>query len=209
MSVTPRGPTGAAPLPPADMSARDLPIRVVAAGEPLYRVHSSRRDPIFFGPGAGNPPTYRFDSLSGRFGVFYVAPGPDAAMIETLLRQPQRLTVDYSEIQERSLTKLRAGRDLRLVSAMANDLSRLGTTAALSTGPYDPCGAWSDALFDHPAVPDGILFCSRHNPNEPCIALFERADFALVISSTKPLSTMLQEVGVLLDHHGKSLFGVP
>lgn len=209
MSVAPRGPTGSAPLPPADLSAHDLPIQVVAKGEILYRVHSSHRDPIFFGPGAGNTPTYRFDSLSGRFGVLYIAPGPDAAMIETLLRQPQRLTADYSEIRGRSLSTLRASRDLRLVSATGNDLSRLGTTAALSTGPYGPCGAWSDALFDHPAVPDGILFCSRHNPDEPCIALFERTDFAFVISSTTPLPAMLTEVGVLLDRHGKSLFGVP
>jgi len=188
---------------------RDLPIRVVAAGEPFYRVHRSHHDPIFFGPGAGNPPAYRFDSISGSFGVLYVAPGPDAAMIETLLRQPQRLTVDYSEIRDRSLSTLRAGRDLRLVSATGNDLSRLGTTAALSTGPYDPCGAWSDALFDHPAVPDGILFCSRHNPDELCIALFERKDLAFVISSTTPLPAMMAAVGALLDRHGKSLFGVP
>ena len=209
MSVAPRGPTGSAPLPPADLSVRDLPIRVVAAGEPLYRVHRSHHDPIFFGPGAGNPPAYRFDSISGRFGVLYVAPGPDAAMIETLLRQPQRLTVDYSEIRDRSLSTLRADRDLSLVSATGNDLSRLGTTAALSTGPYDPCGAWSDALFDHPAVPDGILFCSRHNPDELCIALFERKDLAFVISSTTPLPAVLTEVGALLDRHGKSLFGAP
>lgn len=209
MSVTPRGPTGAAPLPPADLNARDLPIRVVAAGEFLYRVHSSHRDPIFFGPGAGKPPAYRFDCLSGRFGVLYVAPGPDAALIETLLRQPQRLTVDYSEIRDRSLSTLRADRDLRLVYATGSDLSRLGTTAALSTGPYDSCGAWSDAIFDHPSAPDGILFNSRHNPDEPCIALFERGDFAFAISSVTPLPAMLTEVGVLLDRHGKSLFGAP
>jgi hypothetical protein len=209
MSVAPRGPTGSAPLPPADLSLRDLPIQVVAAGEPLYRVHRSHHDPVFFGPGAGNPPVYRFDSISGRFGVLYVAPGPDAAMIETLLRQPQRLTVDYSEIRDRSLSMLRADRDLRLVSATGNDLSRLGTTAALSTGPYDPCGAWSDALFDHPAGPDGILFCSRHNPDELCIALFERKDLAFATSSTAPLPAMLTDVGALLDRHGKSLFGAP
>ena len=191
------------------MSVRDLPIRAVAAGEPLYRVHRSHHDPVIFGPGAGNPPAYRFDSISGRFGVLYVAPGPDAALIETLLRQPQRLTVDYSEIRDRNLSTLRADRDLRLVSATGNDLSRLGTTAALSTGPYDPCGAWSDAFFDHPAVPDGILFCSRHNPDELCIALFERKNLAFAISSTTPLPAMLTEVGTLLDRHGKSLFGAP
>ena len=88
MNVAPKGPTGFAPLPPADLSLRDLRIRVVVAGEPHYRVHRSHHYPIVFGPGAGNPPAYPFDSISGCFGILYVAPGPDAAMIEALLRQP-------------------------------------------------------------------------------------------------------------------------
>jgi len=188
---------------------RDLPIMEVAAGDPLFRVHRSDLGPIFFGPGAGNPPSYRFDSISGRFGVLYISPGPDAAMIETLLRNPQRMTVDYSEIKSRSLSVLHADRNLRLVAAMGENLSRLGTTAALATGPYDPCGTWSDALFDHPDAPDGILFSSRHNPDEPCIALFERTDVSLVIADSTPLPSMLGQIGALLDRHGKSLFGAP
>jgi len=209
MRKAPRGTRGEAPLPPADLHARHLPIREFAAGEPLYRVHRSDLGPVFFGPGAGNPATYRFDSISGRLGVLYIAPGPDAAMIETILRQPQRLTVSYIEMKERSLTTLHADRNLRLVATMGENLSRLGTTAALATGPYDPCGKWSDALFDHPEAPDGILFASRHNPEETCIALFDRTDFVLTASETRPLPSMLAEVGALLDRHGKSLFGAP
>ena len=209
MSKPPRGTPGEAPLPPADLHTRDLPIMEIAAGEPLYRVHCSDLGPVFFGPGTDNPPNYRFDSISGRFGVLYIAPGPDAAMIETILRQPQRLTVSYNEIKERSLTTLHANRNLRLVAAMGENLFRLGTTAALTTGPYGPCGMWSDALFDHPQTPDGILFASRHNPEEACIALFSRADLVPTASATTPLPSMLGEVGALLDRHGKSLFGAP
>ena len=209
MSAAPRGTTGEAPSPPKDLASRALPIEEVAAGTPLYRVHRSTLGPVFFGPGAGQPPTYRFDPASGRFGVLYIAPRPDAAMIETLLRQPQRLTLDWSEISGRSLSRLVSDRPLRLVAAVGQNLSRLGTTAAISTGPYESCAAWSDALFDHPDAPDGLLFNSRHNPDEPCIALFERANFKLKVEKTTPLTTMSNKVGVLLDRHGKSLFGAP
>lgn len=209
MSTAPRGGTGEAPYPPADLHQRDLPLNRIPAGDPLFRVHCSNLAPVFYGPGPGKPPSYRFDCLSGRFGVLYIAPGPDAAMIETLLRNPQRLTVSYSDIRIRSLSILQATRDLHLVEAMGAHLSRLGTTGAMSTGPYDPCGAWSDALFDHPDRPDGILYASRHNPDEACIALFERPDITLEEVKTTPLSDMRHDVGALLDRHGKSLLGAP
>ncbi|MGP3699631.1 RES family NAD+ phosphorylase [Rhodobacter sp. NSM] len=209
MSTTPRGPTGEAPLPPADLALRRLPITEIGSDADLFRVHRSGLDPVFYGPGAGLPPVYRFDSPGGRFGVLYLAPGPDAALVETLLRQPQRLTVDYREIAVRSLSILRANRPLRLVAAQGANLSRLGTTAALATGPYDPCGAWADALFDHPETPDGLLFSSRHNPDETCIALFERKDIVLTRQKSIPLPDMLADVGRLLDRHGKSVFGAP
>lgn len=209
MSRAPRGTTGEAPGPPSDLHSRSLPLESLWAGELIYRVHRSDLSPVFFGPGSGNPPAYRFDCLSQRFGVLYIAPDPDAALVETLLRNPQRMTVGYHEIAQRSLSVLQADRALRLVDATGANLSRLGTTAALATGPYDPCGAWSDALYDHPEAPDGILFASRHNPDELCIALFERSDITLSIADTTPLPSLLPLVGRLLTWHGKSLIGVP
>ena len=130
-------------------------------------------------------------------------------MIETLLRQPRRATVDYREIADRSLALMMADRSLRLVSATGPNLLRLGTTFALSTGPYEPCAQWADALFDHPDTPDGILFGSRHNPEELCIALFEKPDIALTVVETVPLTSHLKQVGEILDRHGKSLYGGP
>lgn len=207
--MPPRGGSGQAPPPPKNLRARKLPIATIDAGTPFFRVHRTAHDPIFFGPGEGRSPTYRFDPQSGRFGVLYCAPDPDAALIETLLRNPQRLTVDYREIATRSLSRLSANRALKLVVATGQNLSRLGTTAALSTGPYAPCGQWADALFDHPQAPDGILYASRHNPDERCLALFDRADIRLSVIDTDPLARMLGRVGALLDRHGKSLFGAP
>ena len=208
MSAVQRGPDGAAPLPPDWLDNVSLPIISIAPRSNLYRVHAKHNDPVFFGPGAGKPPAYRFDPASGAFGVLYAAPHPDAAMIETLLRNPLRLTVDYKAIESRALSILKAGRDIRLVQAYGDGLSKLGTTAALSTGPYEACALWSDALYRHPDAPDGILYASRHNPEALCVALFKKADCGLEAHNTVPLTDMLIDIGALLDRHGKSIFGL-
>jgi hypothetical protein len=163
----------------------------------LYRVHRSTRDPVFFGPGAGNPATYRFDSLSGTFGVFYAGLGMAGAVVETLLRNPARKMVDYAGIDSRALTLVHSGRELRLVRLHGNGLQQLGCDNAISTGPYDPCGAWSDGLWAHRSAPDGIAYQSRHDPEEICLALFERPDLALVSDRTTNLRDMLPAVAEL------------
>lgn len=199
---------GAAPEPPDWLPSTPLPIETLPAGTGLWRVHRKTHGALFFGPGEGVPPTYRFDSASGRFGVLYAAPKLEGAVVETLLRAPSQLTVDFSEIRRRAASLLVSARELRVVAAVGANLSKLGTTAALSTGPYRVCGLWSDALFLHPEAPDGLLYASRHDPDERCIALFARADLDLNVVSTRDLEDLLPEVMRIIDRHGKSLTGV-
>jgi hypothetical protein len=45
-------------------------------------------------------------------------------------------------------------RDLRVVTLYGSVLQAVGTDNAISTGPYEPCGLWSDAFWDHPDQPD-------------------------------------------------------
>lgn len=205
MSAAPVRPAGAGLPPPTDLLDRRLPLRRLARGMGLYRVHHAAHAPIFFGPGAGRPPTFRFDAASGRFGVLYVAEGRAAPLIETLLRNPQQLSVSRSQIEARAMSRLSAARRLSLVDATGANLSRLGATAELFTGAYDVCGRWSDALWDHPQRPDGILYPSRHDPGEECIALFQRGDLVLTVEDTKPLMQLAAEIARVLDAHGKSL----
>ena len=205
----PPDPDGSVPPPPAWLDSHPLPLDEHPAARPIHRVHRSACGPVFFGPGAGAPPTYRFDSAGGAFGVLYAAPEPDAAIIETLLRTPTRRFVDArKELMPRALTILRPNRSLRLVRAHGDGLSRLGTTAAISTGAYAACQEWADALFRHPDRPDGVAFCSRHNNRELCFALFERSDYELEIETTTPLAHLATTIGALLDRHGKALSGL-
>jgi hypothetical protein len=177
------------------------------AGEPLFRVHRSEHAPVFFGPGEGRPPTGRFDPASGRFGVLYAGLSLDAAVAETLLRSPQRRLVAFGEVTARSLSLLRPATTLRLVHLQGANLNQLGTDASIATGPYSPCGQWSEALFEHPDTPDGIAYASRHNPDELCAALFRRTDRhpALKVVSTTPLLALGTELAMVLRRHGKGL----
>jgi hypothetical protein len=175
------------------------------AGTPLFRIHRAVHGPIFFGPGSGEPPTYRFDSASGAFGVLYVALDFAGALVETLLRNPRRKMVGESEIEARSVSVLRCRRDLAVVRLYGAGLQRLGLDNSISTGPYEPCGAWADALFAHPEAPHGVAFRSRHDPDQICLALFERPGLILDADPPVRLADRLAEVAKALGRYGKSL----
>ena len=175
------------------------------AGSVFHRIHRTTLDPVFFGPGAGVPPTYRFDSGSGRFGVLYVGLSHACALAETLLRNPQQ-----ADGRHRRDCRSRGGRiDLSptasVVKLYGAGLQTVGTDNAISTGPYAPCGLWSDALWDHSDRPDGIVYRSRHDSDQLCVALFQRLDMEFEIRSTGPLITMSKEVAALLERYSKSL----
>ncbi len=205
MTSPARGPSGAAPFPPDWLMAAKLPITTVPAGQVFHRIHRSHLDPMFYGPGAGVDPIYRFDSASGRFGVLYIGHAFAGAFAETILRNPQRLMVSEREIVSRSVTGLVSRTDLRMVTMHGFGLQALGTDNSISTGPYEPCGAWADALWDHPEGPDGIAYLSRHDPSEVCYAVFERTTIAFDVKGTHPLAVKQSEVAALLDRYGKSL----
>ena len=204
-SIEKRGPSGAALPPPGWLDSKPLPADVFPAGTMFHRIHRSTLPPVFFGPGKDIRPINRFDSTSGRFGVLYLGLSRRGALAETILRNPQRLMVATSEITSRAATELRVQRDLRIVRMHGTGLQALGTDNAISTGPYEPCGQWADALSDHPDRPDGLAYQSRHDPGEICIALFERLDLTITVAETKPLTAMLKDVAALLDGYGKSI----
>ncbi len=204
-----RGPSGRAPPPPPWLADVPLPIHRVPADTPLHRIHRIGNGPIFFGPGAGQPPTSRFDSLSGAFGVLYVGLSLDVALAETLLRNPARKMVSFPAIAERASCELQSHRHLRLVALHGPGLQQVGCDNAISTGPYDPCGAWADALWAHPDAPDGIAYPSRHDPSQISLALFSRPDLQLVAAPSVPLADQLPFVAHLLAGYGKSVTDLP
>ena len=90
-----------------------------------------------------------------------------------------------TEIADRAATELRCRRAIRVVKLYGAGLQAVGTDNAVSTGPYEPCGLWSDALWDHSDRPDGIAYQCRHGSNELCIAIFERPDMELEVKARR------------------------
>lgn len=172
-------------------------------------MHRTKHQPIFFGPGPGTPPTYRFDSASGSFGVLYVAFRFAGALVETLLRNPRRTMVAQADIEARASSVLRCRRALRIVQLHGAGLQILGLDNSISTGPYAPCGAWADALWAHPEAPDGLAFRSRHDPDQLCLAIFERAGGSFEVEPAVRLVDQLPEVAKILGAYGKSLAPTP
>lgn len=205
------GPSGAAPLPPPWLATRSLPIVNIPSGTRLFRIHQLAHRAVFFGPpvdpatGERQAPTYRFDSASGSFRVLYAAEQFEGAFVETILRNPQLTLVSRNYITLRCVTELAFSRDLRLVDMRGRGLSRIGTTNAISTGPYAPCWTWSDYLYSHQDRPDGIAYASRHNPLQICYAIFERYNFSVIPGQPIPLAEMLPEIRRILRHYHKIL----
>ena len=201
-----RGPVGPPTAPPADLASRALPLVEFGRGSTFCRIHRSEHGAVFFSPGPGRPPAGRFDSAAGRFGVLYAGLGFDCPFAEVLLRNPARRIVSLPEIEVRSFAVLALGADARLVDLTGPGLSRLGLDARLLSGGYDVCGAWADALHDHPERPAGVLYPSRFDPSGRCVALFERAapDIRPAAESV-PLGELLPEVAAALDRYGKAL----
>lgn len=198
------GPHGHAPAPPAWLATAALPIVAYAAGAAFCRCHRTRDAPIFFGPPPGSRPKFRFDAPRAEFRTLYVGLSLEAAIVETLCRNPARRTVDFVDLELRSRAVLTSAAQLRLVKAHGDGLAQLGTTAALATGPYAASRVWAHFLWSHKEQPDGLVYPSRHNPELLCAAIFDRSH-ATFTASTSPLLADAASLAAILLRHGKSV----
>ena len=176
-----------------------------SGGGSVVRIHRLAHGPIHFSPGEGNPPLGRFDSYYGRFGTLYCAPDFEGAFVETILRNPGRSLVSLAEIETRGLSVISIQRDVQLVDLTGSGLSRLGLDARFLSGPYELCGTWADAFHDHPSAPSGIIYPSRFDPSQHCVALISRlAPDIAAMTAPAPLGERLTDVAAAFDRYGKA-----
>lgn len=198
-------PSGHASRPPAWLKTITLPTTTLPKGTSWWRCHRTVEAPVFFGPGAGNPPLHRFDAPAAEYQVLYAAMDYDGAFVETLLRNPARRTVDERDLAIRNMAVLKSDTPLKLVQAYGANLSSIGTTVAISVGKYTASRNWSLAFWEHPDRPDGMIYSSRHNPNLLCVAIFERPHSSISVDHTAPLLSDRRRVSTVLITHGKVL----
>jgi hypothetical protein len=156
--------------PPSDLSRRELPIKRLR--QPFHRVHAAGFGAIYF----GQPGRYdnRFDI---DIGVMYVALEAEGAFLEAVLRDcglggDVRL-LGEAFLASRLLSTIEFTRELRMVDISDDGAATLGLDMRISTGSdYRLSQAWAHALWDHPQRPDGLLYASRHNASQRCVAVF-------------------------------------
>jgi len=174
------------PEPPGDLHDRVLPL--IPASGPWARAFRLDRDPLYFGRGGDQ----RFDDPAREFGVCYCGADEACAFIETL---PAQVTVGATSIlgvREAALQArgwatvelLPQTEPLWLVDMTGPGLAHLGANADLSSCPdYAVPQRWSRALWSHPQGPSGLLYRARHDPSLLSIALFDRADGRVAMTS--------------------------
>lgn len=162
-----------APLPPPDLSTRKPDIVTLKRGSLCHRFHNARYDPVHFDRGPGG----RLNAPDGAYGVLYVSERPAGAFAESFLREPGRTQLAADMIARKAYAQCLVSRPLRLVRMAGPGLAKIGATAEIPHGslPYDAPQLWSQALHAHPGGFDGIAYSARHDDDEVCYALFERA----------------------------------
>jgi hypothetical protein len=163
---------GPHPNPPSDFDSYPLP--TFTARSPWFRFHPGHRDPIHFGRSGRN----RFDDPTETFGVLYLGADPECSFIETYGQKLQRF-LTAEEIGKRTLSIVSASRSIVLVDLTGEGLAHIGADSRLAAGEHRISQLWSRAFFDHPSLPDGIIYPARHDPSRRAIALFERPDIEL------------------------------
>lgn len=87
-----------------------------------------------------------------------------------------RVVAGEDQLRERRFARIETDARLRLVNLTDGaSLARLGAPARLSTGDYALSRAASLALWNHPDLPDGLLYRALHAPERFAVAIFDRA----------------------------------
>jgi RES domain len=189
------------PEPPSDLERRRLPLETLGRGQLIHRIHLTAKEPKFFGR-TGN---WRFDSPDRSFGTLHAALSEQACFVETLLRGSGRF-VAQSELEIRSLCRIRVIRDLRLARLHGPYLARLAASAVVTAGPdYALSQRWARAIHAHPDRPDGILYRSNYDNDQFAVVLFDRAAGRIDDGVSTPLLSDLTLLGRILNLYKASV----
>lgn len=102
------------------------------------------------------------------------------AFAETCLLGVGDRFVHRSYFRARCFSEIEVIAPLRILSLHGPGLARIGATSAVASGSHVASRDWSRAIYEHPDLPDGIAYRSKHDDGEHCIALFGRASDSIV-----------------------------
>lgn len=159
-------------LPPSRDRLIAFPVRRLAPGDTLHRIHRREHGVFWFSclPDGGK----RYD-LPPPNGACYTARTPVGAWLE-VYREAEQLTVDVAELQVRRLATITAPVELDLADLTAERAHGFGVTIEIhSTPDYRLPRDWAAAL--HTAGWRGLHGLARHDPSggERTVTLLDRA----------------------------------
>lgn len=167
------------PAPP-DPSALNPLIHEWEAGRAIVRCHDTRFGATEFNRTASEG---RFRPVRSRrriVGTVYGAQDDAGAIAESVFRPvpvgAAVRQVGRARLVPIMLSTLATSRPLRLASLHGNGLRRVGASHAQlidsEADEYPALAAWGQALHDCPAMPDGIVWRSRHYDDSYAFVLF-------------------------------------
>ena len=177
----------------------DLRLESFSSGSDWVRIHQCAQDPLFFGKTGWN----RFDAPDRKeFGVLYMAKALHGALIETLQLTHDRgfpyVTSNFLRI--RCFCRIVSTEEIRLVNLTSGaSMAWLGVNGSLNSGDRSTAQRWSQAVFQHPDKPDGILYVTRHDPQQVAVALFDRAQCKVYVSNRQEILDPTGGVAVEID----------
>ncbi|MGL5034124.1 MAG: RES family NAD+ phosphorylase [Microcystaceae cyanobacterium] len=187
------------PLPPDDFNQRKLPC--ITTEGPWIRLNRKEYASSLHFDRSGDG---RFDGPNQGYGILYVG-DEYSAFIESFGRTFER-AITVKALRNRNLFEVKSDRPLVLADATGASLVRMGIDARISSGDYEYCRTWGQAIWEHPQAVDGIRYRSRHDDNVYSIGLFDRVKSHL---KEENLGNLFDEhsslLGEILDHYGYSL----
>lgn len=179
------------PSPPgvATLKEIDPDIRTLDKGTTVYRIFRSRsRHKLhwntfrYFGPTSArydhHLPDDEGESQIGDRGILYGAVG-DLAIQTCLAEVYQSARTIDRDTEAPVLCAFSTTQPLHLLDLSGAFTTKIGASMAINTGPRPRARLWAQQLYEAYDRCHGIYYSSSMYGNQPAIALFERASFAL------------------------------
>jgi RES domain len=188
-------------VPPADFAARSLEPKDEPVSSVWRRIYDARySNPLGFGRSLS-----RFSDPSGnRFGLIYLASTTKGAFAEAVLRDRaigtiQPFLMSLAELESYICAEIETKEILNLVDLTGDRHIRLRVpTDVTRASDQTLARIWSEAFYNHPDLPDGILYNSRLT-TERNIALYDRAIRKLKLKAAGKLIERRDELADIIN----------
>lgn len=165
------------PPPPAYL---DCNLSVLPAGAVIHRIHDQQFGATDFNPGKGSSRFAPFAIGGASVPTAYAATSFECAAFETIFHDIEPAasfkSVFWSAIEVLIYSQLRLARDVRLASLFSADLHKFGIerTNLIDTPKtaYPQTRAWSAAIHEAKAAPEGMIWTSKRYDEERAMMLF-------------------------------------